>query len=139
MAAPPTVDTNFKTTIAFATTGAAFAPEILSVKLPGRSVEKIPTTHQGTTTDKTYLPGRIKDNGDLEFTFHYQSTEVPPVGVVENITVTLNHRGTPTPTTTITFSGFVLSFDPPEWDLDEKMIGRCVVAVTGDVTVAPSA
>jgi hypothetical protein len=131
---PTTVpDTARGITIGFGTS-TSFTPQVIDVQLPEESVERVQTSHQGTTVAHTYIPSDLAENDTLEFTIHFDAAKKPPVGATpETITVTLPD------TSTVAFSGFIERATHPEWALDGKMMSRIIVKVSGDVTWTPVA
>lgn len=119
-------------TIVFGTSG--FSADIESVN--GQSIERpvVETSHMGTTTYKTFMPGDLTDPGGVEFEFHFDPDEQPPItSAAETITITF-----PIPTglangATLASSGFIASWS---WGtpLEDKMVGNANVKFSGTST-----
>lgn len=73
--------------IAFATTG--FSARLQSVDGPSMSRPAIETTHMGTTTGKTFMPGDLPDYGEITLTVHHDPSLTPPINsAAETVTMT---------------------------------------------------
>jgi len=127
--ASPSVDIATGITIAFGTSG--FGGEIVDVNGPSLSRESIDTTHQGTSTARTFSPADFYDAGELTYTVHFNPDTLPPVAeVAETITLTWPAGAT------WVFTGFMTAF-ANTGTLDDKMTAD--VTVKGSGTVVPSA
>lgn len=125
--ASPDVDIGTGITIVFGTTG--FSAEILDVTPPAWSRESVDTTHQGTTTARTFTPVDLYDGGEFSFEHHYQPDDTPPMTTVaEEITLTFPEGATQV------FDGFMTSYEPAV-PLEDKMTCTSTVKVTGDIEI----
>jgi len=110
------------------------AYRIESVNLDGISRASIQTSHMGTTSAHTFMPGDLYDAGELKLTVHYDSAlGLPPItSAAETVTITMPAGGTSTHT--IVGSGFLTGIainDPLEGlitaDLTVKYSGALTV------------
>jgi len=122
------------TTVAFGTSGTSMAYRIESVNLDGITREAIRTSHMGTTTAHTFMPGDLADFGELKLSVHYDSAlGLPPINsAAETITITLPAGGTSTHT--IVGSGFLtgLAINDP---LEGLIMADMTIKYTGALTV----
>ncbi len=116
-------------TIVFGTTG--FTAELIDIDSPEASREAVETTHQGTTTARTFMPQDLVDWGGLDISFAFDPGTDPPIDeLAEAITITWPDSET------WAFSGFMTNYRGTA-PLNDKMTGTATVKVTGDVTVTP--
>lgn len=116
------MDVGTGTTITYAS---GFCAEILSITPPGLSREAIETTHMGTTTAKTFMPGDLYDGGELGVSMAFApGTTVPITSAAETVTVTFPDGAT------WAFSGFMTGFEATV-PLEDKMTGDATIKVTG--------
>ena len=125
-------DTGHGSTIAF-TSG--FTAQYLSIGGSESSREALETTHLGTTTGKTFTPGDLPDNGELECEFYYDPNEQPPFNGAPQ-TIVITH---PTPSGLTTggqeaFTGFITNWSDPEKLTDQLMVSTFTIKVTGNIT-----
>lgn len=123
--ANPAVDIGTGITLTFATT--SFSCEIVEVTPPGSSREVLDTSHQGTTTYKTFMPSDLVDNGQLDFTMHFDPSKTPPIATApETITV-----GFPAGAAQ-DFIGFMFDYKP-EGVFEGVMMASASVKVSGAI------
>lgn len=123
------MDIGTGTTITFAT---GFFAEILDITGPGLSRESIQTSHMGTTTAHTFLPGDLYDGGELTVELGLDVGQTPPISsVAESITITGPGGDT------IAFDGFMTGFEP-RIPLEDRMTATATIKVTGTVTFTQS-
>ena len=117
-------------TVVFGTSG--FAMNIMNVSGPSMSRESLETTHQGTTTARTFVPSSLYDGGEVTLDLQYDpDIAVPISGAVETVTITWPSADTSA------FSAFVTSFEPTA-NLEEIEEATCTLKVTGEVTTSSS-
>lgn len=119
------------TTVTFGTS--SFTADLLSVSHSGIAREAIQTSHMGTTSDHTFMPTDLVDNGELTLEIAFVATLTPPIltnGAAETITVA--YAGS---ATTWSFSAFQTGFEITA-PLEDKMTATVTLKVTGAVTVA---
>jgi hypothetical protein len=106
-----------------------FAAEIISVKHSGYSRPVIDTTNHSTSTARTFMPGSLATPGELDVEIVFDQSTKPPInGAAETVTVTFSDA------TTWAASGFMTDFEY-ESPLEDKMMARMKITLTGDVTV----
>ena len=124
-------------TIAFAIS--SFTADLISLTLPDKAREAIDTTHLGTTGAKTYKPAKLKTVGDIscEFDHNPEANDLTD-NVIETITISyplLSGQSTPT---RLVFSGFVISQGGEEMKVDQRMVTKVTIKVSGDITITPA-
>ena len=66
-----------------------FAAQISEIQWSGISREQVETTHLGSTTARTYLPGDLYDPGEMSLSIFYEPGNEPPLSASqETITLT---------------------------------------------------
>jgi hypothetical protein len=119
------------TTITFGTSG--FSADLLSISHGGMAREAIQTSHMGTTSDHTFMPTDLVDNGEVTVEIAFVATLTPPIltnAAAETITIAYAGSGT-----TWSFSAFQTGFEITA-PLEDKMTATLTLKVTGGVTVA---
>jgi hypothetical protein len=131
MAAP---DLGNGTTVTFGTS--SFTANITGVSWGGISRESINTSHLGTTTDHTFIPGDLVDNGEVSLTIQYDGTVSPPIitnGAAETVTIDWGGVGV---NNTWAASMFQTSFEIGEATVDGLMTATIGLKASGAVTIA---
>ena len=130
-------DTGHGATLAFATSG--FTAQYLSLGGSSSGREAIDTTHLGTTTGRTFQPGDVVDNGELEGELFYDPDEQPPFNsAAETVTLTYPLPSGGATAATEAFTGFITNWTKPTLSTDELMTSTITVKVSGDVTYTDS-
>lgn len=117
------------TTISFSS---SFFAEVLDISGPGFSREPVDTSHMGTTTAKTYMPGDLYDGGELTVEMAFvpaTDMTVPIAAVAEEVIITFPDSTT----STLTFDAFMIGFEE-SIPLEERMTATATLKVTGAVT-----
>ncbi|NIO43787.1 MAG: hypothetical protein GTO41_28695 [Burkholderiales bacterium] len=98
---------------------------------PASEVDIIDSSHQGTTTAKTFIAADLADYGSFEGTLHHWQDydHYADTGVSGAVTITLPSGAT------LVFTGILQSYTPQQATLNEKMLADVVIKVSGDVTV----
>lgn len=132
--ASPNVDVSTGWTLSLPVSGATFQVE--DPTPPARTVEDVPTSHQGTTTLATYIPSDIGEGGELGLSAHFNPDTDPDdfVGVVETAAVLTSPAGA-----TWTMGGYVKGYTPGTMTLNQKMLTDIVFKVSGDIVVVAAA
>lgn len=89
---------------------------ISSITPGGQSIEPLDVSHLGSTGDKEYIPGELKETpeGSAEVLFN-SGKGLPPVGSTHTITVTFPvHPGETTTAKTLAGTGFITAIEYPE-------------------------
>jgi len=114
-------------TIAFTTS--TFTGSWKTLQHTGVARASVDTTHLGTTTAKTYMPGDLYDPGEISGTLSYDPDDQPPYnGAAETITITFPGGAT------MAATGFVTNFDEPSLENDVEMIASVTIKLTGSIT-----
>lgn len=120
------------TSITFGTSG--FTGEIIGVAQSGIERPAIPTSHLGTTSSHTFMPGDLVDEGEVTLEVAYNPNTQPPIrGAAETITITFPVPSGSSNGATAQFSGFCTGWD---WNapLEEKMVANVTIKISGTVT-----
>ena len=118
-------------TVTFGTSG--FTADILGVNLSGVTREAINTSHMGTTSDHTFMPVDLVDNGTLELEIAWLATLTPPIitnAAAETVTVAFAGSAT-----TWSFSAFQtdLGITVP---LEDKMTATMTFKISGAISIS---
>ena len=106
-----------------------FLATITDVTPPASSRPSIDTSHYGTSTYRTFIPGDLIDNGQLQCTIEFDPGQVPPIDQ-DASTVTITFRNDET----WEFSGFMTDYQPGS-PMEERMTASCVIKVSGAITI----
>jgi len=121
------------TSVAFGTS--SFAANVTGIAIDGVERPAIPTSHLGTTTSATFIPGDIVDEGTVTLDIQYDpDVEPPKKGAAETVTITFPLLGGGSTAASRAFSAFVTSFDAGV-EIDGLINGSVTVKVSGNVTV----
>ena len=118
-------------TVVFGTSG--FTADILGVNFSGVTREAINTSHMGTTSDHTFMPVDLVDNGTLELEIAWLATLTPPIitnAAAETVTVAFAGSAT-----TWSFSAFQtdLGVTVP---LEDKMTATMTFKISGAISIS---
>lgn len=128
----PTPDIGTGATISFGSSG--FSAHITNVDHSGISRAVVETSHLGTTTARTFVPGDLYDGGTVALEMNFDSNDQPPItSTAETITITFPIKPGGSTGATAQFSGFVQdwSYTVP---LEDKMTATATIKVTGAIT-----
>lgn len=117
-------------TVTFGTS--SFTADILSVNLSGITREAINTSHMGTTSDHTFMPADLVDNGTLEMEVAWVAGLTPPIltnGAAETVTVAFAGSAS-----TWSFSAFQIDLGIVV-PLEDKMTATMTFKITGAITL----
>jgi len=126
-------DTGNGTTVTFGTS--SFTAAIDSVEWGGMERPAINTSHLGTTSYETFMPGDMVDPGEVTLNIQYDPDAQPPIaGAAETITIRY-----PTPSggsagATHVGTGFVTKFTPGNAKNNELMMGSVTIKFSGSIT-----
>lgn len=81
------VDTGHGTTVAWGTTTALNALNVMSVTIGGYSVGDVNTSKMSTTGTRTYIPSDLIEGGEFTIVYQYDPTVDITTGVVETCTI----------------------------------------------------
>jgi len=113
-----------------------FFAEIISANWNGIERPSIDTTHTGTTTARTFVPGSLYDPGELEVEIAWAAETEPPYGgAAETCTLQVPSSGTGG-TSTWAASGFMINFSGSV-PLEERQTATGTIKLTGAITVTP--
>lgn len=109
------------------------AVKLLDVTPGGTSVTSVDASTQQSGDDRIFVPGKLKDNGEVTLSHHHQPDLRPVVGAggidtLEEFVVTYPDSQTDT------FEGFILSSEPDDHVLDGKMMATTVIKISGAIT-----
>ena len=132
------MDTGHGATIGFGTTGLTYKwRKIGAVEQAGESVED---TDLSNTYYKTFLPGDVYEPGEFEIEYCWNAKdELPALGTVETITITLPSADGVLSAADLEGTGFIMSRTAfPELATNGLQIGKMKVAFDGAGGVAPT-
>jgi len=133
----PISDIGTGVTIVFGTS--AFLAHLESVDGPHMQRESVKTSHMGTTTNHTFMPGDLVDNGEIQMTIHFDPSQTPPIAAVaETVTITWPLPAGKTTPATWAASCFATAFNPGA-RLEELMTATLTLKVSGAVTIVAAA
>jgi hypothetical protein len=118
-------------TVTFGTSG--FSADILGVNLSGVTREAINTSHMGTTSDHTFMPTDLVDNGTLELEIAWLATLTPPI---------ITNAAAETVTVAFAGSATVWSFSAFQTDLgitvplEDKMTATMTFKISGAISIS---
>ena len=128
-------DVGTGTSIAFGTSG--YSANLEDLSWGGMERPKVPTTHLGTTTMATSMPGDIVDPGGVTLIVQYDPDTQPPIeGAAEVMTITYPVPSGMSNGATHIFTGYVTKFTPPDSKVDVLMLATIEIAISGDVDCA---
>lgn len=127
------VDIGTGASIAFGTS--SFTANMTSITpVSGAERASIQTTHLGTTTAHTFVPGDLVNWGECEITFQFDPDDRPPIDdPAETITITFPLSSGGTGAATLAGSGFMTNYGN-EVPLEELMTAEATIKWTGDLT-----
>jgi len=127
------VDIGTGASIAFGTS--SFTANITSITpVSGAERPAIDTTHLGTTTARTFVPGDLVNWGELEVELQFDIDDRPPIDqVAETITITFPLSALGATAATLAGTGFMTNFGA-EVPLEELMSGSYTVKWSGNLT-----
>lgn len=117
------------TTVSFGTT--AVTGNLIAVGPPGMSIEKIKTTHMGSTgVAHSYIFADFAENGSLRLVMEFEGQVTIPIGTSQTIGVHFPNSYY------WTFTGGVENFEPSDLNVEDAGRWECAVdiAVLGDIT-----
>ncbi|NBQ49116.1 MAG: hypothetical protein EBY40_00200 [Marivivens sp.] len=127
------VDNGTGTTITFGTSG--FTASVTSITpVSGAERPSIDTTHLGTTTARTSIPGDLIDWGTCEIAFQFDPDNRPPIDqAAETITVTFPLSSGGSTAANLAGSGYMTGYGN-EVPLEELMTAEATIKWSGDLT-----
>ena len=126
------VDIGTGASVVFGTS--SFTANFTSLSIDGITRISIPTSHLGTTTAHTFVPGDLIDAGEFSMEFQWDPDDYPPIeGAIETITISFPLSSGGSTKATFAFSGFMTNFSGAI-PLEDLMTGSATVKITGDIT-----
>ena len=117
------------TTIAFGTS-TSFTPQVIAFgQMASWERPAIETSHMGTTSWHSFLPGELVDPGECQMTIAFAPGTIPPITAAPE-TITIGGFGG-----TISGSGFITSYTPGA-PLEDRMTADITIKWTGTNTQA---
>lgn len=133
-------------TLTLGTTGSVGS--IQEMTLPEWTLEKIETSHLGTTNFKTYVPGDLVEPGELTATVIFDTeVSVPTISsttgswdAAETVTVTFPiQKSTNTTAATLVGTGFITGYSFPQMANDTLQVATITISFDGETEPAFSA
>jgi len=109
-------------------TTSAWTANYVSISRSGNSRESLDTSHQGTTTTKSFVPASLRDPGSWDLEFQYDPLQDPPQDAAAE-TVTLAWPDGEEEACTAFMTNFEYT-----GSLDEVAMGTATLKITGSVT-----
>lgn len=126
------VDNGQGATVTFGTSG--FTANITEISWGSIERTSIQTTHLGTTTAHTFIPGDLMDSGEITLEIQFDPDNFPPIKqAAETITVTFPLSSGGTTAADWEATGFATSFEAGV-PMEELMTGSLTIKVSGDIT-----
>lgn len=122
-------DTGNSATISFGTS--SFTAAYTEIGGTEQELPKIMTSHLGTSTKHTYIPGDLYEPGEMDCEFQYDPDTEPPIGTVETITVTYPIPTGKTGGATLAGTGFISKRKTASLKNNELMVGTYTVCWDG--------
>lgn len=126
------VDVGTNSTITFGTSG--FSAPLLSIDGPSMSRESFQTSHMGTSTWHTHIPGDLADGGEVTVEYQFEGDDVYPtlIGLVpETVTIDVAGEGTGE---IYSFSAFATAATPAI-PFEDIMTASVTLKVSGEVSI----
>lgn len=128
----PTPDIGTGATINFGSSG--FSAHITHIDHSGISRAVVETSHLGTTTARTFIPGDLYDGGTVALDLNFDPNDQPPItSTAETVTITFPVKAGQSSGASAQFSAFV-----SDWGytvpLEDKMTATITLKVTGAIT-----
>ena len=129
----PVTDIGTGITITFLTS--AFSANVMGIDGPELSRPKVPTTHLGTTTAHTSMPGDLYEIGEVTLDIQFDPNLNPPISsVAETIRITWPLAAGQSVAAKWEFSGYMVKYKPIG-KLEELLTGTAVIQGSGAVTM----
>lgn len=126
------VDNGTGASITFGTSG--FSANITAINGEDITRPEIDTTHLGTTTARTFIPGDLYDPGGVTFDLQFDPDDFPPIGsAAETVTITFPLSSGGSSAATWAASGFMTAFSYGV-PLEALMTGTATVKFSGVIT-----
>lgn len=129
----PVTDIGTGATVAFLTS--SFSANIMSIDGPGIERPAIDTTHLGTTTARTHMPGDLYDVGPFDLEIQFDPNLNPPISsAAETIRITWPLAAGQSVAAKWEFSGFITAYKGGA-KLEELMTGSMTIKGSGAITM----
>lgn len=126
------IDNGTGASVTFGTSG--FTANITAISHDGIERVSIPTSHLGTTTAHTFIPGDLFDPGELTLDLQHDGDNYPPIDqAAETITVIFPLGSGESTAARWAFSGFATGYNY-SIPLEDLMTGQLTVKASGDIT-----
>ena len=115
--------------IVFGTSG--FTAHVMAVNGQAATRESINSSHHGTATWHTFIPGDLSDPGELSMEINFDPDDQPPInGAAETVTITFPLPAGGTTAATLASSAFVTGW---EWatPFEDKMTATITLKLSG--------
>lgn len=96
-----------------------------------QEIPDIETSHLGTSTKKTFVPGDLYDPGEFEAEFQYDPNNQPSIGTTLTITITYPVPSGSSNGATTSGTGYIKKRKFPELKNNELMVGTYTVKWNG--------
>lgn len=137
-------DTGHGATVAFTQATQFDNVDFSSIDLGEESIPDVDTTHLGTTNFRTYIPGDLREPGEVTLTFNFDNDDqgtsadqVPPaMGSTDEITITfpVNSVAGQSTGAKLVGNGYFKSYRRPTLETDTLQTGQVVFKFDGGVS-----
>lgn len=135
---PTAIDEGHGASLTLATSTWEAAAKIISITPGEVSREALETSDLSTSTNKTFIPADLQDNGEISIEFYHNDSVAPPFAAAETITLTYPIGVGQATAPIASFSGFFLGYTPGPAASGEVRRGSARIKITGAVTYTPA-
>lgn len=112
---------------------------ILDVAPATMSREALETTNSATTTQRTFRPEQLLNNGEMRCTIQFDAAKSPPIGdAAETCTITYPMAAGAATASTWAGSAFMTRYEP-QVPINGIMTATCTLKWAGAITITPAA
>ena len=120
-----TVNTGHGASVTLATSELAF--NWINIDMQEETVPDVDTSHLGTATHRTYIPGDLIEPNTFSLEFQFDSAaDWPAIGVSESATITWPQAAGETAPATYAGTAYINSLKPPSFETDTLQTGTLV-------------
>jgi hypothetical protein len=121
------------------TFSSSFFAWILDISPASMKREALETTNNATTTQRTFRPEQLCNNGELRVTIQFDAAKTPPItSAAETVTITFPMAAGAATASNWAGSAFLTSFDPSA-PMNGIMTATATLKWAGAITVTPAA
>ena len=121
-------------TVTFGSSG--FTAEILDVKPPEASKNKIDRSHHGSTDVRSFTPEALAQWGGCEMTIIFDPAVTPPIGDGGYLTETITIGYPDSAASSWSFTGWMAGYSPNAIPIDDKATARISIDLEDKPTIS---